>query len=278
MAEIITYMAVLCVLGIGIGLGCATTTDDFREAFRNPKAVGTGLVSQYAFMPLTCLLFTQIFQMTLEQSVGCILIGCAPGGTSSNLFTYWSNGNVALSITMSFCSTMAALGMLPLLIFLLITLALDGDRIEIAWDSVFISLLLIIFPTCLGLLIRYKNTEKQIHGKFIWFWIEKATSLFGVVFLFAALGAALATQYKSIFYANANLWVAALFIQPIGSCFGYIAAYLSGQTAPVCRTISLETGVQNITLVLALVGLSFSGDKRDDVLLFVYVSGRLTIY
>jgi predicted Na+-dependent transporter len=161
MADVITLLAVICVAGVGTGLGCSTTTDDFREALKNPKAVLTGFGSQYVFMPLIALAFTRLLGLNELESVGCILMGCSPGGSSSNLFTYWSHGNVALSITMSFCSTSAALGMLPLLIYLLIDLVLDAPGTKIAWSSIFSTLALILLPTVIGLYIRHTNTEKK---------------------------------------------------------------------------------------------------------------------
>merc|ERR1712232_1543770 len=97
-----------------------------------PKAVGIGFASQYLFMPLSSYILTQVFQVSSEIAVGAVLIGCSPGGTTSNIFTYWSDGDVALSITMSFLSNVAAFVFMPIWILILVVKAL-GSEAELDW-------------------------------------------------------------------------------------------------------------------------------------------------
>jgi predicted Na+-dependent transporter len=49
-------------------------------------------------------------------AIGLILMGCMPGGTTSNIFTYFSKGTLALSIMMTVCSTLVAVAMVPALL------------------------------------------------------------------------------------------------------------------------------------------------------------------
>lgn len=273
MSSELTVILGICIVGVGIGLGCATTLNDFKIAFQNPKAVFIGLGSQFVYMPLICFSMAKIFGMTDYQSVGCILVGCCPGGTTSNLFTYWCHGNVALSITMSFLSTLVALGMLPLLMYIYIDLALDIGGLKMPWANIFISLVMITLPTCLGLLIRHQNTAYKIKGHFVYYWIEKSMSALGVVFVFVALAFAVVTEHEAIFSGTWSAWVASSLIQPMGFIFGYVTSYLFGLHRPDCRTVCLETGVQNITLALALVAISFKGKDKDKIIVFVYIYG-----
>jgi BASS family bile acid:Na+ symporter len=262
---------------IGLGLGCSTTKEDFKIAFGTPKAIGIGFLSQYFIMPVCAYLFSIIFNLTENQAVGCILIGCSPGGTTSNLFTYWSKGNTALSITMSFCSTMAAFFMLPLLIFLLLNLAYDLEDITIPWFSIIASLLLILIPCCGGLYLRHKNTEYKIKDKFIWQWVESLMSILGFIFLIGAFVTSIMEQGEEIISANVNVWITGAILQPLGCFVGYYIAKKLNQTRQNCRTIALETGVQNFTLTIALITLAFNGTQRNEILVYPLVYGFMYI-
>jgi len=102
-----TALSLVFIFIVGLGLGSTTTVPDFKHAAAKPKAVGTGFASQYLFMPLFAFVMCRIFGVKDHVAVGVVLIGCSPGGATSNIFTYWSSGDVALSITMSFLSTCA---------------------------------------------------------------------------------------------------------------------------------------------------------------------------
>ena len=147
-----TGLSVTFLFIIGLGLGATTTIDDFRAAARKPKAVGIGMCSQYIFMPVFAYILCLIFDVEDYIAIGTVLVGASPGGTTSNIFTYWSKGDVALSITMSLLSTIAAFFMMPLWIYILVVVAFDSGA-DIPWLNIVISLLLIIIPTILNKII-----------------------------------------------------------------------------------------------------------------------------
>merc|ERR1719456_2116198 len=99
-------------------LGMAATVDKVqaRAAMSRWKAPLLGIFSQCIFMPFLAYLLGEIFSLSPTERIGLILVGCTPGGTTSQLFTYWSAGNVALSFLMTICSTTLALGWIPALI------------------------------------------------------------------------------------------------------------------------------------------------------------------
>ena len=176
-------------------------------------------------MPVFAYILCLIFDVEDYIAIGTVLVGASPGGTTSNIFTYWSKGDVALSITMSLLSTIAAFFMMPLWIYILVVVAFDSGA-DIPWLNIVISLLLIIIPTIIGLATRYYNTEFTIAGKFIWQWIELATTVFGVIFLIAALVFSIVI-YDDIFAATPwSAWVMALILQPAGCGFGYFVSKL----------------------------------------------------
>lgn len=274
--DLVTALSLLLIIAIGLGLGASTTKDDFKRALTMPNAIGIGFASQYIFMPLVAFALSRIFNMKLEYAVGCILVGCSPGGTTSNLFTHWTDGNVALSISMSFFSTVAAFAMLPLLIFLLIKTAYDAD-ILIPWANIFVSLLLIVIPTIMGLALRHHNTESKLCGKFYWEWTGIVTNVFGGLFFIGALVTALVSYHAEMVAAPASLWVSAVLMEPAGAVFGYAGSRFCNLSRKDSRTIGIETGVQNFTLTIAVITLSFSGSARDEYLLFPILYGFMYI-
>eukprot|EP00937_MAST-01D_sp_MAST-1D-sp2_P001637 g1637.t1 len=110
-----TFLSLMIVLMV---LGMAATVDkaQARTAMKAWKAPLLGIFSQCIFMPFLAYVLGEIFSMTPTERIGLILVGCTPGGTTSQLFTYWSAGNVALSFLMTICSTTLALGWIPALI------------------------------------------------------------------------------------------------------------------------------------------------------------------
>jgi bile acid transporter len=258
MSDAFSSVAFVVITVLGLGLGATTTTDDFRQALSTPKPACIGFASQYVFMPLVAFSLAHIFSMKEEFAVGIILTGSSPGGTTSNIFTYWSKGNVALSITMSFFSNVAAFGMLPLLVFILIKTAYNAC-IEIPWGSIFVNLCLIIIPCLIGLTVRHRNTEYQLRGKFIWQWMEKLTTICGIIFFIGALVLGVVAYFDEIMNAPASLWISAILMEPCGAFFGYGVAYVVGIGRKDCRTIAIE------------------GEERDDVLLFPLLYGTMYI-
>ena len=104
------------LLGIVMfGMGLTLKPGDFKVVFSRPKDVIIGCVAQFTVMPLLAFGLTKVFNLSPELAVGVILVGTCPGGTSSNVMTYLSKGDVALSVGMTSVSTILAPFLTPLL-------------------------------------------------------------------------------------------------------------------------------------------------------------------
>jgi BASS family bile acid:Na+ symporter len=86
---------------IMLGMGASLTFRDFLIALRKPKGVLVGLLCQYGIMPFLGCALALVLGLPPALAVGLILMGCMPGGTTSNIFTYFSKGALALSIMMT---------------------------------------------------------------------------------------------------------------------------------------------------------------------------------
>lgn len=100
---------------IMFGMGLTLTLPDFGLIIKRPLPVLVGVVAQYLIMPLVGWSLCYVFRLPDAVAVGVILVGCAPGGTASNVISYLAKADVALSVTMTSISTLLAPLMTPML-------------------------------------------------------------------------------------------------------------------------------------------------------------------
>lgn len=133
---------------IMFGMGTTLSVADFGRVFKMPWPVFVGFVLQFSVMPLTGLVLAKVFGFQAEVAAGVVLIGSCPGGVASNLMTYLAGGNVALSVTMTSCSTLLSPFMTP---FLMKVLA--GQFVPIDFVAMMLSIAnMIISPVLAGLI------------------------------------------------------------------------------------------------------------------------------
>ena len=99
------------MFGMGMGLKVA----DFSRLVRMPRAVGVGLVSQMVLLPVVAVMLIELFPMRDAFAIGLLIIALTPGGAVSNLWTYLARGDIALSVTLTACSSMLAVFSVPVL-------------------------------------------------------------------------------------------------------------------------------------------------------------------
>ena len=132
---------------ITFGMGTTLSARDFGRIFAMPRPVFIGFILQFGIMPLAGFSIAHLFGFEPEIAAGIILIGSVSGGVASNLITYLAGGNVALSVTMTACSTLASPLMTP---FLMKTLA--GRLVPVDFVEMMFSIInMIIVPIAAGL-------------------------------------------------------------------------------------------------------------------------------
>lgn len=146
----------LCVIMFGMGM--TLKADDFKYIFKKPTDVFIGICSQYVFMAGFGWLVASLLSLTgvsdptvrAQIAVGLVLLGCVPGGTASNVMTFLAKGDVALSITITMCTTLLAPVLTPSL-----TLMLAGQWIDVNFWNMFISIVLVVLlPILLGIAVH----------------------------------------------------------------------------------------------------------------------------
>ena len=133
-----------------LGMGLTMKLSDFKECFMKPKGVIGQTILRFVVTPLIALGLSKLFRLSPELTVGFILVAVCPGGTSSNVMTFLAKGDVALSISMTAVSTCLSPVLTPML-----TLLLVGERLNVSFWSMFISIIKVVaIPIILGVVVN----------------------------------------------------------------------------------------------------------------------------
>ena len=236
------------LLGIVMfGMGLTLKVSDFKVVFSRPKDIIIGFVAQFTLMPLIAFLLTKAFNLPTEIAVGVILVGTCPGGTSSNVMTYLSKGDVPLSVGMTAVSTLFAPLMTPLL-----TLLYAGQRVDVNAVAMFLSIVkVVLLPITLGLVCNYffEKVTRQIVR------ILPLISTIAIIMIIASVVSANSARLKTV-----GLIVVIVVI--LHNLLGYAAGFGVGKLLRLnttkCRALSIEVGMQNSGLATSLAATHFA--------------------
>jgi bile acid transporter len=252
----------LMIFVIMLGMGASLTVADFKAVFRSPRGIFIGFISQFGLMPFIAFALGYILKLEPAFAISLILIGCLPGGTTSNMFTYFSRGSVALSISMTTASTVVAIVMMPILLNLYTigyTSQITAQLQAAGSDAVFViptgniisSLVLVLVPVVIGMIIRRKWADWAKTA-------EDTAGFMGMIVILYLLGTAFVRHGKLFAQTPVEVYIGAISVGLIGFLFGYTISRLFGVAPIFQRAISLETGIQNGPLSFAVILLSFS--------------------
>ena len=259
-SELETKLLGIMMIVIMLGMGASLTWRDFLIAFRKPKGVLIGMLCQYGIMPLLAFAMARALDLSPSYTVGLILMGCMPGGTTSNIFTYFSKAVLALSIMMTSVSSLVALGMVPALLEFYSQLSGLQGEFKIPAGNVAQVLVVLLVPTVLGMVLRKFNPN-------IGATIELLGGLLGVVVILFLLLTWVPRNHTLLASTPWYVFFAAIGLGIIGIALGYVLARVLKQDPNRSRTIALETGIQNGPLAVLIVTLTFTGEMQQEVLL-----------
>nr|KJB83146.1 hypothetical protein B456_013G231400 [Gossypium raimondii] len=225
----------LFTLGLGflmLSMGLTLTFEDFRRCLRNPWTVGVGFLAQYLIKPMLGFAIATTLKLSAPLATGLILVSCCPGGQASNVATYISKGNVALSVLMTTCSTIGAIVMTPLL-----TKLLAGQLVPVkAVDLALSTFQVVLVPTVIGVLANEyfpKFTSKII----------SVTPLIGVVLTTLLCASPIGLVSEVLKTQGAQLIFPVALLHAAAFAIGYWVSKISfGESTS--RTISIECGMQ----------------------------------
>ena len=232
---------------IMLGMGATLSVKDFLSAIRRPKAVMIGMFMQFALMPLLAFAIGYILQLPREQFIGLVMVGTVAGGTASNVITYLAGGDVALSITMTACSTAAGIVLTPLFSSFLLKQTVDVP----AWEMFKSILTVVALPVSLGLVINrlLRKKERLLNT------ICPVISAAGIVLV---IGIIMALNREALRQCGWQVFAAVVCHNFSGMLAGYWGARALKCDRRTAITIAIETGMQNSGLAVALTKQFFS--------------------
>ena len=241
-----------------LGMGAAMTFRDLGDELRRPRYLVLAVIGQFVLMPFIAFGLAVLLQLSPGQAIGLLIIGCMPGGTTSNLFTYFAKANLALSVVITMITTLAAIALSPLMIFLYGGVLAEG--VEVPLGNVAVSLALLILPIFIGMWIRRRTANVGAT-------IELVGSVLGVLFILLLLITWVPRNWQLLAESPWQVYVAAIGLPLFGMLAAYGYARLIGMRTRDRRTLSLEIGIVNGPLAITIVVLSFSGAIQQEVLL-----------
>ena len=242
------------ILGIiMLTMGMTLKPEDFKILAKRPFDIFIGAVAQYTVMPLIAFAMIKLLKLEPGIAAGLLLVGCCPGGVSSNIITFLSKGDVAFSVGMTTASTLLAPVMTPFLMYYL-----AGNSIDVnAWGMFKSILIVTILPVAIGaggnFFLGKKNSYQEV-----------CKVMPGIsVLAFACIVGGVVTFQGKYFFNSGLLIFAAIFMHNL---LGYIAGYGVGMLARMNkaqkRTISIEVGMQNAGLATNLATKHFAAEPN----------------
>ena len=238
------------IWGLGIimlGMGITLSIDDFKSALTMPKSIGMGLCAQFILMPGSAWVLASLFDLPDPFKVGLILVACCPGGTASNVVAYLARANVALSVLMTMCSTAAAILLTPLL-----TSWLAGQYVPVNGWALFASMVkIVLLPLVLGVALHHLFPKAVKY-------VLPVGPLVAVIVIALICASIIGANAETVKESALSLLGAVVLLHCMGFSSGYACARIFGYHAMVCRTISIEVGMQNSGLATVLAQAHFA--------------------
>ena len=238
----INYLLMIVMFGMGLTMKLS----DFAVVFTRPRDVIVGCLAQFIVMPLLAFGLGKAFGLSNELLVGVILVGTCPGGTSSNVITYLSKGDTALSVGMTSINTLLAPFLTPALTYLYLRTTVNVDV-----KSMFVSIIqVVIIPIGLGLMIN------KLFGKYT----QKISDVLPTVSVTAIcliVAAVVSHNSEKILSTGLVIFAVVIMHNLLGYLCGYLIGVLFKMDLPRKKAVAIEIGMQNSGLATTLAGSAF---------------------
>lgn len=257
------------ILIIMFGLGAGLTPKDFGLALRRPWGLFIGWITQFGIMPLTAyLLIVSVLipfsdtEGVMLVALGALIMGSVPAGTTSNLFTYFSKGNLALSVTMTINSTLWAFLMTPAALFVYSRFLGLDESLSLEFGELAIVIVGLIIPVALGMLLRKFSSN-------IGAVLELVGSVVGLLFIPFLIAIWVPRNWELLLTTEWPTYVVAIGLGLTGIIVAYYIAKLLRLHPMNARTIALETGINNGPLAIAVIVAVYIDNPGLDQILLV---------
>ncbi|MBT6346369.1 MAG: bile acid:sodium symporter family protein [Nitrospina sp.] len=247
----IPYFLGLIMLSMGLTLN----VQDFSRVLKMPKAVLLGVALQYTLMPGLGYALARTFNLPIDFVIGLVLVACCPGGAASNVVCFIAKTHVALSVSLTTCSTLLAVLLTPFLTTWWvesISMELTGLAIEVDTLGLLLKTLkVVILPVLIGVLLNH-YFHRQVKT------VEAYTPFIAVLSIVFIVDFILAAKKSAILEMGPELIYAVLLLHLCGFLLGYVLSRLFRFSERDAQTVSIEVGMQNSGLATELARNNFS--------------------
>jgi bile acid transporter len=263
-------LLLLMLVLIMFGMGASLTPRDFISSIKRPWGLLIGWATQFGIMPLIAFSMAKGLGLSPYYALGALIMGSVPGGTTSNIFTYFSKGNLALSVLMTTNSTVWALVMTPLAL-LLYGGALMGDaELQVPVQNIAVTLGMLLIPVALAMVVRRYNANVGAV-------MELLGGVLGIFIILFLIVTWVPKNWQLLMTTPWQVYAVAIFLGAIGITVAYNLARVIRLHPMNARTVGLETGIQNGPLAIGVVILSFGAMEGGDMILLIPVLYSLFI-
>jgi BASS family bile acid:Na+ symporter len=264
----------LMIFVIMLGMGASLTPRDFTLALKRPYGLMIGVVSQYGFMPLIGFILATTLPVSDPIKIGILIMACMPGGTTSNIFTYFSKGNLALSVLMTVTSTVFGVILIPV-VLVLYAGALDLD---IPRENIIATLVLLLVPVAIGMVLRKLNANVGAVTEFM----GSMLAIFSILFLIVSW---IPRNWEFLLTTTWATYFGSIVLGLFGFALGYGFSILLKLHPRNARTVALETGIQNGPLAIAIIAFTFAGSEAQSIMavpvlysLFIVITSTMVTF
>lgn len=227
----------LVMFGMGVGL----STEQLMAVLKKPRFLLLGVFLQFLLMPLLAWGISGVLGLPLLLAAGMIITGSCPGGTASNVMVYLAEGNLALSVAMTTCSTLLAPLVTPLLAQWYI-----GERLDLPVAQMYLTVLqIVVLPVAAGMMVRWRLPRAGEGLSRVMPWV--AMILVGLI-----VGTIVGLNRDQLADVGPWLLLAVALHNGAGLLLGYLGSWLFGADERDRRAVALEVGMQNSGLASAL--------------------------
>ena len=249
-------VSVVLPLGLALimfSLGVGLTVGDFLRVGQRPLAFFVGALNQVVLLPIVAYFVVLAFGFTREIAVGFMILAACPGGVTSNIISRLARGDVALSVSLTAVISLTSVITVPVILGFALTsfMGAEAPPLNIASTAITMFLLTVV-PIALGVALRAFAPQAMDRAEPVLARI--ATIVFVIIVL-----AALASNWALFVDTVAVLGPALILLLVVLTAIGFFVPRLLGRTLREAKTISVETGVQNSTLGIAVAAIIVGG-------------------
>jgi len=233
---------------IMVSLGLELTRSDFKRIFVYPRGVAIGLLNLALVAPLLAFGIAELFDLSPILAIGLVLLGASPGGTLANLLTHLARGDTALSVTMTALSSVGALLVVPIYLNIAADHFSGSDLGDISMLGVVVRVFFItIVPLAIGMYLRERYPERTAEVR------DTLKKVALGAFVLVLIGA-VASEIDVLLDNFADVALATLALNVAAMSVSFAVAKLAQLSDRQATAISMELGIHNGTLAIAVAG------------------------